>query len=74
VIPGAGADEDAAGKPIRSVVSIGGAGVGIIVVIAIGADGGGPVIHRTPYTDAKGDALGVRARGREETNTETNAE
>jgi len=74
VIPRSGADEDAAGEPIRSVIAVGGAGVRIIVVIAIGADGSGPVIHGTSYTDAKGDALGVRARGREQTNTETNAE
>jgi hypothetical protein len=74
VEPGAGADEDAAGEPIRPVESVGGAGVRIIVVITIGADGSRPVIHGTSYTDAKGDALGVRARSGEETNTETNAE
>src|SRR6266849_1116162 len=74
VEPGAGADEDAAGEPIRPVEAVGSAGVGIIVVIAIGADGSRPVIHGTSYTDAKGDALGVRARRREETNSETNAE
>jgi len=74
VIPRSGTDEDAAGEPIRSVIAVGGAGVRRIVVIAIGADGGRPVIHGTSYTDAKGDALGVSARSREETNTETNAE
>jgi hypothetical protein len=73
-IPRAGADEDAAHEPVRSVIAVGGAGVRIIVVIAIGADGSGPVIHGTSYTDAKGDALGVSAGSREETNTETNAE
>jgi hypothetical protein len=74
VIPRAGADEDSTDEPIRPVVSVGGAGVRVIIVVAIGADGSRPVIHGTSYTDAKGDALGVRARRREETNTETNAE
>jgi hypothetical protein len=73
-IPRAGADEDAAHEPVRSVIAVGGAGVRIIVVIAIGADGSRPVVHGTSYTDAKRDALGVRARRREETNSETNAE
>ncbi len=73
-IPGTGADEDAAAEPIRSVESVGRAGVWVVVVVAVGAHGSRPVIHGTSYTDAKGDALGVRARRREETNSETNAE
>ena len=74
VIPGTSADEDTADEPIRSVISVGRAGVRIVVVVAVGADGSRPVIHGTSYTDAKGDALGVRARRREERNSETNAE
>jgi len=59
VIPGAGADEDAAGEPVRSVVSVRSAVVGIIVVVAIGADWRWAVIDRTANSDAEGDALGV---------------
>ncbi len=74
VIPGTSADEGAAYEPVRAVEAVGCAGVRIIIVVAVGADGSRPVIHGTSYTDAKGDALGVRARRREETNSETNAE
>jgi hypothetical protein len=73
-IPGTGADEDAAREPVRSVIAVGRASVWVVVVVAVGAHGSRPVIHGTSYTDAKGDALGVRARRREETNSETNAE
>ena|SRR5260370_968092 len=74
VEPGAGADEGAAYEPVRSVEAVGRASVWVVVVVAVGADGSRPVIHGTSYTDAKGDALGLRVRSREETNTETNAE
>src|SRR5260370_12545944 len=59
VIPRSGADEDAAGEPIRSVIAVGGARVRIIVVIAIGADGSRLVIRWTSNTDATSYALGV---------------
>ena len=59
VIPGAGADEDAADEPVRAVVSIRGAGVWIVVVVAIFADWRGTVINRSSNSDAEGDALGV---------------
>lgn len=36
--PGAGADKDATGKPFRPVVAIGGATVGRVIVITIGAN------------------------------------
>jgi hypothetical protein len=39
VVPGAGADEETADKPARSIEAIGGACVGIVVVVAPGADG-----------------------------------
>jgi hypothetical protein len=74
VIPGAGTDEDAADEPVRSIISVGGAGIRIIAVVAIGADWSRTVISRDTDSDAKGDALGVRVRRGEETNSETNAE
>ncbi len=74
VIPGPGADEDAAGEPIRSIEAVGCAGVRIIVVVAISADGRGAVIGRAANSDAEGDALGLRVRSGKETNSETNAE
>jgi len=74
VIPGAGADEDAAGEPIRPVEAIGGTGVGIIIVVAVSADWRGPVIGRGSNSNAESDALGLRVRNAEETNAETNTE
>jgi hypothetical protein len=38
VEPGADADEDAAGEPLRAVVAVGSAAVGCDVVIAVGTD------------------------------------
>src|SRR6266404_3496616 len=58
--PGAGAEEDAAVEPFRAVIAVGSAGVGIIIVIAIGADGSWAVIDRPSKSNAEGDALGVR--------------
>src|SRR5713226_6970792 len=74
VIPGAGSDEDAAGEPIRSVESVGRAGVRVIVVVAISANWRWAVISGGANSDAEGDALGLRVRSGEETNSETNAE
>ena len=74
VEPGAGADEDAAGEPIRPVEAIGGTGVGIIIVVAVSADWRGPVIGRGSNSNAESDALGLRVRNAEETNAETNTE
>jgi hypothetical protein len=71
--PGSGADEDAALKPVRAVIAVGGAGVRIIIVVTISA-GGWAVIDRPSKSNAEGDALGVRVRSREETDTESNAE
>jgi hypothetical protein len=36
--PGTGSDEEAAGEPCRTVVSVRSAGVGVIAVVAVGAD------------------------------------
>jgi len=74
VVPGAGADEDAADEPVRPVVSVGSTVVGGIIVVAIGADWRGAVIDRSAYANAEGDALGVGVGGREKTNTETKCE
>ena len=74
VEPGTGADEDAAYEIIRSVEAVGCAGVRIIIVVAVGADGRGAVIGRGAKSDAEGDAPGLRVGGGEETNSETNAE
>jgi hypothetical protein len=71
--PGSGADEDAALKPVRAVIAVGGAGVRIIIVVTISA-GGWAVIDRPSKPNAEGDALGVRVRSREEADTESNAE
>jgi hypothetical protein len=60
VEPGAGADEDAADEIIRSIEAVGGAGVRIIAVVAIGADWRRAVIGRGANSDAEDDALGVR--------------
>ena len=71
--PRAGADEDAAYEIIRSVEAVGRAGVWSIVVVAVSANWR-VVIGRAAYSDAEGDALGLRVRSGEETNSETNAE
>ena len=74
VVPGAGADEDAANEPVRAVVSVGSTVVGGIIVVAVGADWRGAVIDRSAYANPEGDALGVSVGGGEKTNTETNCE
>lgn len=68
VIPGAGADEDAANEVVRAIVAVGSAGVRIITVVAISADrcwSNGDA-DRT-YSNANSD-LGVRASRSEEQN------
>jgi hypothetical protein len=72
--PGTCTDENAALKPVRAVVAVGRAGVWVIVVIAIAADRRRSVIDGPSKSNAEGDALGVRIRGREETNTEKKTE
>jgi hypothetical protein len=78
--PGPGADEGAAVEPFRAVVTVGSAGIGIVVVISIGAGGRAvidrrwTVVNRPPESNAEADVLGVRVRSREETNTKKNAE
>ena len=72
--PGTCADENAALKPIGAVVAVGRTGVWVIVVIAIRADRCCAVVDRPSKSNAEGDALGVRIRSREETNTEKKTE
>jgi hypothetical protein len=50
VIPGAGTEEDSAGEPVGTVVTVGGAGVWGVIKVAVGAYGGG--------SDADGDLSG----------------
>jgi hypothetical protein len=57
VEPRAGSDEDSTGEPLRPVVAVGGAGVGGIGVVAVGA-GGRCYVHRNRsggYADAYSD-------------------
>jgi hypothetical protein len=68
--PGTCADENAALKPVRAVIAVGRTGVWVIVVIAIAADRRRSVIDGPSKSNAEGDALGVRIRSREKTNTE----
>src|SRR5258708_7080340 len=72
--PGTCTDENAALKPVRAVIAVGRAGVWVIVVIAIAANRRRSVIDGPSKSNAEGDALGVRIRGREETNTEKKTE
>src|SRR5258706_13569399 len=72
--PGTCTDENAALKPVRAVIAVGRAGVWVIVVIAITANRRRSVIDGPSKSNAEGDALGVRIRGREETNTEKKTE
>jgi hypothetical protein len=74
VVPGAGADEDAAYEPIRAVVAGGRASVRSIIVITIGADGSWAVIGRRSKSNAESDVLGARVRSREERDTESSAD
>jgi hypothetical protein len=74
-IPGAGADKDAAVKPRWSVVPVGRASVGIIAVVAIGADRSRVAvavspIHRATDPNSNRDlGMGI-SRGREQQDTE----
>jgi hypothetical protein len=72
-VPGAGPDEDAAAKPRRTIVPIGRAGVGIVAVITIGANGGRITIspvHRATDPYSHGNlSMGNRC-GREQQDTQ----
>jgi len=70
VVPRTCADEDATREPLRSVKAIGRAGVRIIVIVAIGAYGGRPVVRGRPNSHADNDALRVCIRSRKEANAE----
>jgi hypothetical protein len=53
VVPGAGADEDSTDEVIRPVVTVWGAGVRIVAVVAVGADRRSAVDGTYPNSDAK---------------------
>jgi len=67
--PRAGADEHAAHEPIRSVVAIGGAGIRIIPVIAVGANRRGANIGRT-HAYSNDHSLRIRKRSEKQANPE----
>jgi len=71
--PRSGADEDTACEPVRGVVAVGSAGVRIVIVVAIGANGRGAVIGGA-YAHADRPSLRVRVRSAEQTDSKTNAE
>lgn len=72
VIPGAGADEDAVGKPAGAIVARGRTGVRSVAVVAICAHGGGADCDRNgARTDGDADAdLRVGIGGGEEQNSQ----
>jgi hypothetical protein len=74
-VPGAGANEDAAGKPRRTIVSVGRAGIGIVAVVAISADRSRiPIavtaINRSADTNADRNLGTGISRGREQQDSE----
>jgi len=70
VVPRTCADEDATDEVFRAVEAVGRARVRIIVVVAIGAYRGRPVIRGRPNSHADNDALRMRIRSRKEANAE----
>jgi hypothetical protein len=72
MVPGAGTDKDAAAKPRRAIVPIRRAGVGIVAVITIGANGGRITIspvHRATDPYSHGNLSMGNRRGREQQDT-----
>jgi len=67
VIPGISADEDSVHKIIRAVVAVRRAGVGIISVVAIGANRGRANDHWATYCHADAHwCIGAASRGEEQ--------
>jgi hypothetical protein len=58
VEPGASANENAADKPVRAVVAVRRTGVGVIVIVAVGADGRWAVVTGA-HSHADKNPLGV---------------
>jgi hypothetical protein len=71
-IPGSGADKQTAGEPRRSIVPVGRAGIRIVAVIAIGADGSRVAVTVSPIhraTDPNSDrdlSMGVSRSGNQQ--------
>ncbi len=63
VVPGASANKQPAGEPLRTVVAIGGAGVGGIVVIAVSASWSGATPGRAD-SNRNPEPNGLRLGGR----------
>jgi len=62
VEPRSGADEHATDEPIRAVVAIGRAGVRVIIVVAVSADGRDAYTHRADaYADHHALSAGIRS-------------
>ena len=64
VIPGAGADEDAANEVVRAIVAVGCAGVRIVAVVTVGADRGSAVDRA--HSDGKANLRVGIARGKKQ--------
>jgi hypothetical protein len=73
VVPGAGADEDAADEVVRSIVAIGSAGVRIVAVVTIGADRrrADGAVHGT-YSNAHGELCVSISRGKKQNPQKSN--
>jgi hypothetical protein len=74
VVPGAGADKHAAHKPVGPVVAVRRAGVGVIIIIAVGTNWRWAYVSRAvvarAYTYAKIHSLGARKGSAKEANAE----
>jgi hypothetical protein len=62
VEPRAGSDEYAAGEPISSVVTVGGAGIRVIRIVTIGADWGTGHVCRAANSDSNHYSLSMCVR------------
>ena len=62
VEPRARADEDAAGKPLRAVVAVRRARVGVVIVVAVGAHRRRAVVSGAAYSDADHNSLRLCVR------------
>jgi hypothetical protein len=66
-IPGTGADKETAGKPRRAVVSVGSAGIRIIAVIAVSANGSSiavtPIHRCTDPNSNRNLSMGISRSG-----------
>lgn len=66
--PRAGADEDSTNKPVRTVVPVGRAGIGIVRIVAVRTDRR-PINRRIGGVPIPESNLGVRGRSRRQENS-----